>query len=133
MHRTLKNEVANKPEADQRAQQLSFDRFRHEFNDVRPHEAIAMQTPSSRYTTSRRVMPASLSSPEYPETMAVRRVAPNGYLSWEGQVVRISKLLRGEPVGIEPIGDARWRMHYGPVVPAELMMRGKELRLDQQR
>ena len=133
MHRTLKEEVANKPEGDRQQQQLSFDRFRHEYNDVRPHEALEMQTPSSRYTTSRRVMPASLSSPEYPETMVVRRVAPNGYVSWQGQVVRISDLLRGEPVGLEPVGEARWRMHYGPVVLADLTLHGKELRLDKQR
>jgi hypothetical protein len=121
------------PEADRQAQQLSFDRFRHEYNDVRPHEALSQQTPASQYTTSRRVMPARLSSPEYPETMAVRRVAPNGYLSWQGQHVRISDLLRGEPVGLETVGDDRWRLHYGPVVLAELTMRGKELRLDKQR
>ena len=133
MHKTLKEEVASKPEADRQAQQLAFDRFRHIFNDVRPHEAIEMQTPSSRYTTSRRVMPASLSSPEYPETMTVRRVAPNGYVSWQGQAVRISELLRGEPVGIELIEEDRWRMHYGPVVLAELTKRGKEVRLDRQR
>jgi transposase InsO family protein len=133
MHRTLKDELASKPEADRHAQQLWFDRFRHEYNDVRPHEALEMQTPSSRYTPSRRVMPASLSSPEYPETMAVRRVAPNGYMSWQGQYVRVSDLLRGEPVGIELIGEDHWRLHYGPVVLAELTMRGKELRLDTQR
>jgi putative transposase len=133
MHRTLKDEVASKPEADRPAQQLAFDRFRHEFNDVRPHEALSQQTPSSRYTTSRRVMPASLSSPEYPETMVVRRVAPNGHVSWKGQAVRISDLLCGEPVGLEAIGEDRWRMHYGPVALAELTMCGKELRLDRQR
>jgi transposase InsO family protein len=133
MHRTLKDEVASKPEADRRAQQLAFDRFRHEFNDVRPHEALSQQTPSSRYTRSRRVKPASLSSPEYPETMVVRRVAPNGHVSWKGQAVRISDLLCGEPVGLEAIGEDRWRMHYGPVVLAELMMRGKELHLERQR
>jgi putative transposase len=133
MHRTLKDEVASKPEADRRAQQLAFDRFRHEYNDVRPHEALAQQTPSSRYTTSRRVMPASLSSPEYPETMTVRRVGPNGGVSWQGHAVHISDLLCGEPVGLEPIGDDQWRMHYGPVVLAELTMCGKDLRLDKQR
>lgn len=78
-------------------------------------------------------MPVVLSSPEYPETIAVRRVAPNGYLSWQGNAVRISDLLCGEPVGLEPIDEQRWRLHYGPVVLAELSMRGKELKLDKQR
>ena len=133
MHKTLKDEVANKPEADRRAQQLSFDRFRHEYNDVRPHEALAQQTPASQYTTSRRVMPATLSSPEYPETMAVRRLPANGCLSWQGRAVYLSELLSGEPVGIETLSEDRWRLHSGPVLLAELTMRGKELRLDKQR
>jgi putative transposase len=133
MHRTLKDEVANKPEADLRVQQLAFDRFRHEYNDVRPHEALSQKTPSSQYTRSRRVMPAVLSSPEYPETMSVRRLAVKGGLSWQGHTVYLSELLSGEPVGIEPLADDRWRVHYGPVVLAELTIRGKELKLDKQR
>jgi putative transposase len=133
MHKTLKDEVASKPEVDRQAQQLAFDRFRHEYNDVRPHEALEMATPASRYTTSRRVMPASLSSPEYPATMAVRRVGTDGRVSWQGQEVAVTTLLGGEPVGLEQLGEHRWRMHYGPVVLAELTMRGKELVLDKQR
>lgn len=133
MHRTLKNEVTNKPEADLRAQQLAFDRFRHEYNDVRPHEGLSMATPASQYTPSRRVMPATLSSPEYPTTMEVRRVKPSGRISWQGHDVLLTRLLGGEPVGVEQLEEQRWRLHYGPVVLAELTMRGKELRLDKQR
>jgi transposase InsO family protein len=133
MHKTLKDEVASKPEGDRRAQQLSFDRFRHEYNDVRPHEALSQQTPASQYTTSRRVMPAVLSSPEYPETMAVRRVGPDGRLHWQGHDVSVTSLLNGEPVGLEQLEEDRWRMYYGPVALAELTKRGKELRLDKQR
>lgn len=133
MHRTLKDEVANKPETNRQAQQLAFDRFRHEYNDVRPHEALSQRTPSSRYTTSRRVMPAVLSSPEYLPTMEVRRVQPAGDISWQGQSMLVTKLLGGEPVGLEQLEEQRWRLHYGPVVLAEVTMRGKELRLDKQR
>lgn len=133
MHRTLQDEVASQPEAEAQSQQLSFDRFRHEYNDVRPHEALSQRTPASQYTISRRVMPASLSSPEYASTMAVRRVRPNGSLSWEGREVYLTHLLRDEPVGVEPLEEQRWRLYYGPVVLAELRLRGKELHLDKQR
>lgn len=133
MHKTLKEEVASKPEANLQAQQLAFDRFRGEYNDVRPHEALGMATPSSRYTTSRRAMPASLSSPEYPATMEVRRVKANGELSWQSHLVHLTALLRGEPVGVEQLEEQRWRLHYGPAVLAEMTIRGKELRLEKQR
>lgn len=133
MHKTLKAEAARPPEANLPAQQLALDRFRREYNEVRPHEALSMATPASHYTTSRRVMPVVLSSPEYPSTMAVRRVTEKGRLLWRGQEVVLTRLLRGEPVGVEPIDEERWRLHYGPVVLAELTMRGKELKLDKQR
>ncbi len=133
MHKTLKGEVASKPEASRQAQQLAFDRWRHEYNDVRPHEALEMATPSSRYTPSRRVMPAVLSSPEYPSSMVVRRVTEKGRLNWQGQDVFLTHLLRGEPVGVESLDEQRWRLHYGSVVLAELTLHGKELRLDKQR
>src|ERR1017187_2062854 len=45
MHRTLKLDL--RPAQDWRGQQRELDRFRHDYNQVRPHEALAMQTPAS--------------------------------------------------------------------------------------
>ena len=45
MHRTLKQEV--RTAENWRAQQRELDRFRREYNEVRPHEALDMQTPAS--------------------------------------------------------------------------------------
>jgi hypothetical protein len=44
-HRTLKAETTRPPARTRRAQQLTCDRFREEFNGQRPHEALDMQTP----------------------------------------------------------------------------------------
>src|SRR6478609_6729503 len=41
MHRTLKESTP--PRANRRAQQQSFDQFREEYNQVRPHQALGMQ------------------------------------------------------------------------------------------
>jgi len=72
MHRTLKQEVAMPPAQDRRAQQRALEDFRQEYNEVRPHEALAMQTPASVYEPSQRAYPAKVSEPEYPPTMLVR-------------------------------------------------------------
>jgi len=45
MHRTLKLELH--PAQDWRGQQRELDRFRDDYNHVRPHEALGMQTPAS--------------------------------------------------------------------------------------
>ena len=47
MHRTLKAEATRPPEHNQAAQQARFDRFRREYNDERPHEALNYRTPAS--------------------------------------------------------------------------------------
>lgn len=40
MHKTLKQETAAPPAANRRQQQARFDRFRKEYNEERPHEAL---------------------------------------------------------------------------------------------
>ncbi len=78
MHRTLKQETAMPPERDRRAQQRAFDRFRREYNELRPHEALAMQTPEQLYTPSLREFPARLPEVDYPAEMQVRKVRDGG-------------------------------------------------------
>jgi len=60
MHRTLKQETAQPPARSVRAQQQVFDRFREEYNQERPHEALAMATPASVYAPSLRRFPERL-------------------------------------------------------------------------
>ena len=78
MHRTLKQETASPPAANRRAQQRAFDRFRREYNEERPHEALDMQTPSAVYTRSSREYPARVPEPEYGSALLVRRVVKRG-------------------------------------------------------
>lgn len=60
MHRTLKAETARPPDRDMASQQARFDSWRAEFNDDRPHDALAGATPASCYTSSPRPMPEVL-------------------------------------------------------------------------
>jgi transposase InsO family protein len=111
MHRTLKQEVAMPPATDHRAQQRALDRFRQEYNHVRPHEALAMQTPRSVYQPSPRSFPERLSEPEYPETMRVLSVRRKGHFRWHKHDVFLSEVLWGERVGFLPLDD-RWFTIY---------------------
>jgi putative transposase len=52
MHSTLKQATLQPPERRSRRQQNAFDRFRRQYNDERPHEALGDQTPASYYTAS---------------------------------------------------------------------------------
>jgi len=117
MHRTLKQEVAMPPAQDRRAQQRALEDFRQEYNEVRPHEALAMQTPASVYEPSQRAYPAKVSEPEYPPTMLVRSVHAHGHFRWHKRHdVFLSEVLWGERVGLLPI-DERWYTVYFAQLP----------------
>jgi transposase InsO family protein len=78
MHRTLKAEATRPPEHHQAAQQARFDRFRREYNDERPHEALHYSTLASLYRPSPRSLPIQLPAPTYPGHYVVRRVSHAG-------------------------------------------------------
>ncbi len=69
--------------ADRRAQQRRLESFRKEYNEVRPHEALAMETAASVYEPSSRPYPARVPEPEYPSTMVVRSVRAHGHFRWQ--------------------------------------------------
>ena len=123
MHLTLKQETMMPMAANRRAQQQRFDKFRSEYNQQRPHEALDMHTPASCYSASRRMFPARLPEPEYPFPMHVRKVSPCGEIAWRGhRHIFLSQTLIGERVGLEPINDQnhdgdRWFTIYFADVP----------------
>jgi transposase InsO family protein len=118
MHRTLKESTP--PQANRRAQQRSFDQFREEYNQVRPHQALGMQTPAAIYSSSPRQFPARLKEPEYGTTMQVRRVQKHGEFRWKTSNVFLSHVLYGERVGLLPIDDRYCRIYFSTVPIARL-------------
>ena len=115
MHRDLKAETAIPPAATRSAQQRRFNRFRSDFNEVRPHEALGQQTPASAYEPSPRAYPAKLQAPDYPAHYEVRKVSHNGGIRWACAWVNVSHLLAGEYVGLEQVADEIWAVFFGPV------------------
>lgn len=116
MHRTLKQEAAQPPAANRRQQQQALDRFRQQYNEVRPHEALEMGTPASVYQPSPRKFPARVPEPEYPESMLVRSVRPHGHFRWHKEDVFLSEVLWGERVGLLAEDD-RWFTIYFAQLP----------------
>jgi len=116
LHRTLKQEVATPPASDRRAQQRLFDEFRREYNEVRPHEALGMQTPAALYVPSARAYPGVLRQPEYPDSMLVRSVDSQGCFGWKRrQRVYISQVLAGEQIGLSPSDEHCYTIYFAHV------------------
>lgn len=115
MHLTLKLETAKPPKTSFPAQQRAFDAFQEEFNHVRPHEALDQRVPASLYQASGRPYPTKLQEPEYPSHFHVERAYPNGVITFLQTQWYLSNCVAGEPIGIEPVSDGCWKVHYGPV------------------
>jgi transposase InsO family protein len=95
-HRTLKAEVLNgRCFATHEHVQRELDRWRTVYNCERPHEAIGMDTPISRYQPSPRTLPSILPEPEYGPDDVVLRVKSDGQLRFEGRRLKVSNALCG--------------------------------------
>jgi transposase InsO family protein len=110
MHRTLKQDVPTAQ--DWRSQQRELDRFLHDFNQVRPHEALDMQTPSSVYEPSPRPFPNKIPEVEYPNGMEVRTVKTHGHFRWKKKDIFLTEVLWGEPIGLMPLGDGLFNIYF---------------------
>ena len=113
MHRTLKAETARPPAATPRAQQARFDRWRHTFNQERPHEALGMQRPADRYVRSARRYTEQPGPPVYPPHYHVRRVKRQGVIKWRNRRCFIGQALHGMVVGLVEVGEEAYDVYFG--------------------
>ncbi|WP_431260883.1 IS481 family transposase [Roseateles chitinivorans] len=102
-HRTLKAELlASRHFKDLSDAQRYFSQWRHLYNSKRPHCALGMGTPASRYVASPRSMPSSLEPVEYGDGVIVRRVGYGGRIQFKGNTYRVGRGLIGQPVALRP-------------------------------
>ena len=110
MHRTLKEAVA--PQRDLQQQQQHYDPFVEEFNWERSHEALERKPPGSVHCLSPRPYPAKLPEVQYESGITVRQVRHSGEIKWHGELIYVSEVLAKEPVGLRPIDNDKWELHY---------------------
>ena len=115
-NRTLKAEVlSGRQFRDGVHVQSEFDRWRVVYNFERPHEALDMATPSTRYQPSSRLYPETLPPVEYEPNSILRKVS-NGVISYTGRAIWVGKTLNGERVAIRPGEGETISIAYGSFV-----------------
>lgn len=127
MHRTLKAETTRPPEADRVQQQARFEDFRREYNQERPHEALAQQCPADLYQSSARAMPTQLPKAEYPGHWEVRRIGHGGTFRFQGQQRFLSETLYRESIGLEESEDGVWSIYFYDVLLARFHERDQRI------
>ncbi len=102
-HRTMKVELLNHNYySDLEEVTIAFNAWQHIYNTQRPHEALNMDTPISRYKQSPRSYPEILPPIEYDYNDTVRKINGDGKLSVHGIVFTISRALEGQYIALRP-------------------------------
>jgi len=113
-HRTLKVEVLQGRMFDNHRQvQQHFEPWRETYNLERPHEALDMAVPASRYRTSPREYREQRKPFEYDLTFTVRKVTDEGRIVFHGREYRVGKAFARRLVGLRSTGqDGEWAVYY---------------------
>lgn len=112
MNRTLPDELLLDFD-DFEAAESAFCIYQPRYNEERPHEALGMVVPASRYMPSERSYPERLPEVEYDEGEQVRRVQKGGWISYRGREWRVGKAFVGERVAVRPGKEEGWvRVYY---------------------
>ena len=137
MHRDLKAACAKPPAYSMGAQQRKLNRFVREYNEVRPHAALDLETPASVHEYSSTKYPEKIELYHYEEHLKPQYVTRNGCIRWKSNYwVYLARGLRGKYVGLEELGEGIWRVYYRGVFlgyfdESRLGMEHKSVRLSQ--
>jgi len=114
-HRTLKAEVLQYCQGLELERcQARLDAWRLVYNLERPHQALGMAVPMSRYRESPRTFPETLPPLVYGPGDQVRKVQALGWITFRGRYFRLSKAFRGELVALRPtVTDGLWEVYFG--------------------
>jgi len=111
MHLTLRREATKPAVANLLQQQARFDAFVTRYNEERPHAALDMQVPSSRYTRSTRPYRGleELTYPFHDDTITVTQC---GRICFRGRKINLSHAFAGQHVGVTQVGERVWLVSF---------------------
>ena len=113
MHRDLKADCAKPSAYDLKAQQRRLNHFVKEYNHIRPHEALDMETPASVHLFSTRPFTERIKLFDYNSKFKIMKVTQNGALRWKSKHwVYLTIALKGKYVGVEELGNGIWSIYY---------------------
>lgn len=92
--------------------QRHFDEWRFEYNFKRPHEAIAMETPSSRYQASNRKYSSTLPDIVYRPGDIIRKVDVGGKISYKNKKIFVGEGLRRLEVALRESEEEEYDIYF---------------------
>ncbi len=126
MHRDIAEEVQRRPAASVAEEAERLERWRVEFNNERPHEALGMKVPAEVYHPSGRKL-HDVRQYVYPLDYERRRVRRDGCLRMRDQTVYLSAALAKQEVGLERLDGSCWRVWLCDLAVCEIIRAGDGL------
>lgn len=111
LHLTLKIDATRPAAGNVLQQQVRFDSFVHCYNHERPHQALEMATPASRYTTSPRPY-RGLDELEYPFHDWTAVITTCGRICYQRRKINVSQVFAGQAVGVKQVDDHLWLVTF---------------------
>jgi transposase InsO family protein len=106
-HRSLKAEaLSGAPFAGLAEAQIALETWRHVYNHERPHEALGLAVPASRYRPSPRNYREVPDTFDYAPTDILRKVQNKGEASLLGRIAKLPKAFKGKIVAFRPTEQA---------------------------
>jgi transposase InsO family protein len=114
-HRTLKEDLLERHAFITLEQTQSlFDQWRLLYNTVRPHDALELQPPASRYRPSNQAFVDPLPPVTYGPGEQTRKVDDSGKISFRNRRFHVGKAFRHQVVAIRETADAQhFAVHFG--------------------
>lgn len=90
-----------------------FRRWRRIYNTERPHQALDMDTPASRYQPSYMDLPADLPPVSYGPGDTLRKVNKEGRISFKGTTYGVGKAFKRQQVALRRTkNNHEWKVYY---------------------
>ena len=110
MHRDVSEDLQSFPAGSLGAEQRACDRWRQEFNHVRPHEALNGKTPAELYRPSERR--PCVTNYLYPAGWITRTVTDGGVINVNGIQLQAGMALVRQRVALEPLEGLKHRLRF---------------------
>jgi transposase InsO family protein len=114
----------SRPDAGQWLEQSWLDRFRHEYNQLRPHQALGMQTPATRWQPSTRTYDPNPSAWDYGERAEIRKVGQQGEIYLSDRPWKVSRALVSETVQLQRV-EQRVLVYFCTTLVREIDLRAQ--------
>ena len=94
--------------------QKAFDEWQYIYNYERPHEALKLEVPATRYRLSIRTLPHQIKAPEYDDGDLVRKVDMKGMIRFKGDIYVVGRAFYNKAVALrpDPLKEAIYKVYY---------------------